>query len=290
MNRKFIVMAVFLLAAFLTPGLEAATRDTDLYWLPVNVTKSGHTIDGIFNFIFWLTAGVFVLTQVAMVWFLIRYRHKDGVKAKYSHGNNRLEIIWTLTPLVVFFALGLYGNRVWNQMRRMPPPEDAIQLDIVAEQYGWHFRYAGADGVLGKTDSGLLSGGNNFGLLPDDPAGKDDIMTYNEMVVPEGKAVRLHLRSKDVIHAFYVPEFRLFQDMVPGKEISWVWFQTDKTGKFQVACNQLCGSGHSKMFAKLSVVTQEEFEKFLLERAPKPSPVDNKVAAMPKAASPASSM
>jgi cytochrome c oxidase subunit 2 len=281
MNRNFLITVILLLGFLFSPELEAATRDTDLYWLPENVTQAGHTIDGIFYFIFWITTAVFILTQLAMVGFLIKFRRREGVKAKYLHGNNRLEIVWTLTPLLFFFALGLYGNRVWNEMRRTPPPAEALQLDIVAEQYGWHFRYAGADGILGKTDSKLMDGGNSFGLLPDDPAGKDDVMTYNEMVIPVDKAVQLHLRSRDVIHAFYVPQFRLYQDMVPGKEISWVWFQTDKTGSFQVACNQLCGSGHYKMFAKLSVVSPAEFGKFLLDRAPKPKTAEKKVAAGP---------
>lgn len=111
-----------------------------------------------------------------------------------------------------------------------------------------------------------MDGGNPFGILPDDPAGADDIKVYNEMVVPIGRPVQMILRSRDVIHSYYVPALRLYQDMVPGKEIDWVWFNTLKGANLQIACNQLCGSGHYKMFAALRVVSDEAFDKFLKER------------------------
>jgi len=91
------------------------------------------------------------------------------------------------------------------------------------------------------------------------------------MVIPVGKAVRLHLGSKDVIHSFYVPEFRLYQDMVPGRVYDFVWFKTDATGHFQLACNQLCGQGHYKMFGKLGVVTQEEYDSWAKGKTPAPA-------------------
>lgn len=248
----------------------AAIRSDDVWWIPENVTVSGEKIDVLFYFIFYVTLIVFILTQIAMVYFMIKYRRQDGVKAVYNHGNNRLEIIWTAIPLVFFLCLGFYGNVSWSEWKRQPIPANALQVDIVAQQFGWNMRYTGPDGILGKTDDKLMDGGNIFGVVVDDSNGKDDIKTYNDMVVPVGIPIHLHLRSIDVIHSFYVPEFRLFQDVVPGKKISWTWFQANKTGDFQIACSQLCGSGHYKMYGKLRVVSQEEFAKWLKEHEPQP--------------------
>jgi cytochrome c oxidase subunit 2 len=117
---------------------------------------------------------------------------------------------------------------------------------------------------------------NPFGIDPNDPDGRDDFTTYNDMVIPVGKAVRLHLGSKDVIHSFYVPEFRLYQDMVPGRVYDFVWFKTDATGQFQLACNQLCGQGHYKMFGKLGVVTPEEYAAWAQGKAPAAATADSR--------------
>ncbi len=260
---RFLIGAVCLVTV---PGVQAAPRTTNLWWLPENISVHGEQIDHIFYIIFWMCLAVFVGTQIAMIWFLIKYRRKPGSQSVYSHGNNTLEVIWTATPLLIFLLLGAYGQKVWYEMRQGGVPEGALVVDIVAEQFGFHFRYAGPDGVFGQTDRALMDGGNPFGILPDDPAGADDIKVYNEMVVPIGRPVQMILRSRDVIHSYYVPALRLYQDMVPGKEIDWVWFNTLKGANLQIACNQLCGSGHYKMFAALRVVSDEAFDKFLKER------------------------
>lgn len=265
--RYLTLIFLFLFSA----TLEAAPRTTNLWWMPENISEGGKEIDFIFYVIFWMCLAVFVGTQAVMIWFMIKYRKKPGVKATYSHGDIKLEVIWTATPLVIFLILGAYSNKVWYDMRQGGIPEGALQVDIVAEQYGFHFRYPGPDGVFGKTDNKLLSGGNPFGMVEGDPAGADDIKVYNEMVIPVGRPIQMILRSRDVIHAYYVPSLRLYQDMVPGKDIDWVWFQTFKGGNFQIACNQLCGSGHYKMFAALRIVSDQEYAKFLEERAVPPA-------------------
>ncbi|GAB4241378.1 MAG: cytochrome c oxidase subunit II [Candidatus Methylacidiphilales bacterium] len=247
-------------------GVQAAPRTTNLWWMPENISVHGEQIDHIFYIIFWMCLAVFVGTQIAMVWFLIKYRRKPGSRSIYSHGNNTLEIIWTATPLLIFLLLGAYSQKVWHEMRQGGIPDGALVVDIVAEQFGFHFRYPGPDGVFGQTDMALMNGGNPFGMVPDDPAGADDVKVYNEMVVPIGRPVQMILRSRDVIHSYYVPALRLYQDMVPGKSIDWVWFNTFKGANLQIACNQLCGSGHYRMFAALRVVPEEAFDNFLKER------------------------
>jgi cytochrome c oxidase subunit 2 len=246
----------------------AEIRETSVWWLPRNVSNFGHEIDFIFYVILWLTGITGILVFSTMIYFIVKYRRRPGVAAIHSHGNNTLEIVWTTIPVFIFLGLAIYGNEMWARMRMEAPPADALQVAVVGEQFGWNLRYPGPDGKLAKMDAAKVSKENPFGIDPNDADGQDDFTTYNDMVIPVGKAVRLHLGSKDVIHSFYVPEFRLYQDMVPGRVYDFVWFNTDATGQFQLACNQLCGQGHYKMFGKLGVVTAEEYETWAKGKAP----------------------
>jgi cytochrome c oxidase subunit 2 len=265
--------------------VQAEIRETSVWWLPRNVSNFGHEIDFIFYVILWLTGVTAVLVFSTMIYFIVKYRARAGVGAIHSHGNNTLEVVWTTIPVFIFLALAIYGNEMWTRMRMETPPNDALQLAVVGEQFGWNLRYPGPDGKLAKMDAQKVGKDNPFGVDPNDPDGRDDFTTYNDMVIPVGKAVRLHLGSKDVIHSFYVPEFRLYQDMVPGRVYDFVWFKTDAIGQFQLACNQLCGQGHYKMFGKLGVVTPEEFAAWAQGKAPtaataasRPVPPDASVA------------
>lgn len=265
--------------------VQAEIRETSVWWLPRNVSNFGHEIDFIFYVILWLTGVTAVLVFSTMIYFIVKYRARAGVGAIHSHGNNTLEVVWTTIPVFIFLALAIYGNEMWTRMRMETPPNDALQLAVVGEQFGWNLRYPGPDGKLAKMDAQKVGKDNPFGVDPNDPDGRDDFTTYNDMVIPVGKAVRLHLGSKDVIHSFYVPEFRLYQDMVPGRVYDFVWFKTDAIGQFQLACNQLCGQGHYKMFGKLGVVTPEEFAVWAQGKAPtaataasRPVPPDASVA------------
>ncbi len=138
----------------------------------------------------------------------------------------------------------------------------------MAKQFAWFIRNPGLDGKLGAFDQKLLSTENTFGLVEGDPdgAGKDDY-TSGELVIPVGRPINVVLRSQDVIHSFYVPEFRMYQDTVPGRQIEWVWFTCDRPGNFQLACSQLCGSGHYNMKAAVKVVSQEDYDKFVKEKS-----------------------
>lgn len=249
------------------PAAVAETRTDNLYWAPPNVTVGGKDIDMLLNFIFWLTLAVFIGTQGVYIYYLIRYRRRPGVKAHYSHGNNYLEVIWTSIPTAIFIILAIVGNRIWFNLHRTPP-EDALRIDVVSYQFGWDFRYAGKDGQLGDASSSLFTIDNKFGVKAEDKAGADDF-TSTELVIPVGKAVNILLRSRDVIHSFYVPEFRLYQDAVPGRTISWVWFEVIRPGNFELACSQLCGTGHYNMKAKIRVLPQEEFDAWYAEKMEK---------------------
>ncbi len=242
--------------------VHAELRQHDVWWFPEAVTKHGHRIDNLLWIIFWLTLAVFILTQAVYIYFIVKYRHRKGVKAVYSHGNNTLEIIWTTIPAVVFIALAVSSDKLWFELRGAAP-KNALSLDIVAYQFGFHVRNPGSDDTLAKYDQlWMEKGTNNFGVNPkeEDPSGRDDYQSENLLTLPVNRPVNVLLRSQDVIHAFYVPEFRMYQDIVPGRLISWVWFTPEKTGHYALACNQLCGSGHYNMQAKVDVVSQEEYD------------------------------
>ncbi len=256
--RSSLSLALFI---FCVLPAAAAERTGNLFWTPESVTVGGEKIDQLLNFIFGLTLAAFILTQTVYIIYLIRYRKRPGHKAHYSHGNNVLEFWWTAIPTAIFLVLAIWSNRVWFELTKTPPPADALVVDIVSYQFGWDMRYPGADGALGASDVKRISLENKFGLDPEDATGADDF-TSTEFVIPVGKPVHVLLRSRDVIHSFYVPEFRLYQDAVPGRTIKWVWFQTTKTGEFELACSQLCGTGHYNMKARIRVVPQEEFDKW----------------------------
>jgi cytochrome c oxidase subunit 2 len=254
-------------ALFLATPAFAEQRSGNIWGLPPCVTVHGEKIDSLFMIIFWLTAAIFVVTQVTYIYFLIAYRKRPGHKAFYSHGNDRLEIIWTTAPTIVFLALAIYGNRLWEEIHR-PAPSSSLVVDVSSYQFGWQMRYPGVSGKLAPIDVRHISDQNPFGTDPADPLTAQDVIA-SELVIPVGRPVHLLLHSRDVIHSFYVPEFRLYQDCVPGRTIGWVWFQATRTGNFQLACNQLCGTGHYNMKAPIRVVTEEEFQKWLKPRQEK---------------------
>ena len=254
--------AVLLILGGAAP-LHAETRSFNMWWAPECVTKGGHETDKLLMLIFWLTLAVLILKKTFYIVFLVKYRYRKGVKAVYSHGNNKLELIWTATPALIFIVLAAWSDRVWLQLRG-PAPDGKLTLDLVAYQFGFHIRNPGVDGKLGAYNQGWIQkGSNNFGTDPthDDPNGHDDYQSENQVTLPVNKPVQFVLRSQDVIHAFYVPEFRMYQDIVPGMTIDWVWFTPEKEGHYALACNQLCGSGHYNMQAKIDVVSQADYDK-----------------------------
>ena len=281
-TSRFLSVAGFGASILMAVGAFAEQRNGNIYGLPPCVTTTGMQIDSIIKMIFWLTGVVFVLTQGVYIYYLIVYRRRPGVPAHYSHGNNTLEIIWTTIPTVIFLALAIYSNRVWEEIHR-PAPENALTIDVSCYQYGWEMRYPGVSGKLAPMDIRKISMQNHWGTNPEDPRTAEDVIS-SELVIPIGRPVHVLLHSRDVIHSFYVPEFRLYQDCVPGRTIGWVWFQATQLGDFQLACNQLCGTGHYNMKAPIRIVTEEEFQKWLTPRQQKNAGILPPVPSAPVAA------
>ncbi len=235
------------------------------WWMPVDISTHGYRLDHQLVLTLILTGVIFVLAQLGLALFLWKYRDRgDGRKATYSHGNNKLEATWTVAAAILFIGLNLMGYRIWADMYFLGAAPGALRIEVMGQQFAWYFRYAGPDGQFGPTRIAKVddAAGNFFGLDRDhDPASKDDIVTAT-LGVPVNRPVEVILRAKDVTHGFYVRELRIQQDAVPGMEIP-IHFTATKVGRYEIACNQLCGLGHYKMRAFLQVMTQEDYDQWL---------------------------
>jgi len=239
------------------------------WWLPTGMSAAAPAIDHQFFVTFILMGIVFVLAQCALGYFVWKYRDRAGAaKATYSHGNTKLEIIWTTLTAILFVGMNLMGSPIWAAQRFDPAASGAIPVEVTGMQFAWYFRYAGLDGKFGKTDLHMVdpSAGNEsaIGLDTADPASKDDVVA-GTMYLPVGREVDLNLRAVDVIHSFFVPSMRFKQDAVPGLSIH-MHFTPTAVGDYEIACAELCGLGHYKMHGMLKVVSQEDFDKWLAAR------------------------
>jgi cytochrome c oxidase subunit 2 len=173
---------------------------------------------------------------------------------------------WWLTGLTSVGVAGMLtpGLFVWDKF--VTVPEDATEFEVLAQQWQFSFRLPGKDGVLGTSDSRNISSENPFGLNPNDPAGQDDVLVESDEVrLPLDRSVKVLLRSIDVLHDFYVPEFRAKMDMVPGM-VTYYWFIPTRTGTFDVLCFELCGVGHYTMRAKVVVEQESAYQAWLAEQ------------------------
>ena len=187
-----------------------------LYSPPAPITDIGRAVDEQYTVTLWVTAVVFVLSQLGIAYAVWRFRD-HGQRAHFSRGNNTMEFIWTTATLILFLGLGILGRRAWAEVRFTPPAADAVQVEVTENQFVFNFRYPGPDGKFGRLDAKQISAstGNPLGIDSNDPAGKDDIVVPT-LTVPVNRQVELHVTSQDVIHNFFVRELRLQQDAVPG--------------------------------------------------------------------------
>jgi len=232
---------------------------------PPSITPVGREIDHQYDLTLAVTATVFILSQLGLAWVVFCYRDR-GQRAKYSHGNNTMEILWTSATAILFIGLGLMGYKAWGAVRFTQAAPDAVQIEVTANQFVFNFRYPGPDGKFGKLDPKQISAstGNPLGIDANDPIGRDDIVVPT-LTVPVNREIELLIRSQDVIHNFYVRELRLQQDAVPGLVIP-VHFTANKIGRYEIVCTQLCGLGHYRMRSFLDVVTQSDYENFLKQQ------------------------
>jgi cytochrome c oxidase subunit 2 len=234
-----------------------------------------------------------------MAVFLVKYRYKPGRRSVFIHGNNTLESVWTLIPTVILAVLAVLSQDSWSRMKYEPSPgDDPLRVRVIAMQFKFYFQYPGPDGELGDVDASLIDstlGASRIremvGMVPDDAKGEDDVI-LDMLVVPKDRTVIAEMISIDVIHSFFLPNFRVKQDVVPGMTTS-VWFNSSRTSAevvgrnpaaptleyfdteinqsvlvsdakpFDIVCAELCGAQHYTMRGRLFVVSEPEFNQYI---------------------------
>ena len=250
--RHFLlrVLATLLFLAVPVLGVWTFVKAKDWgLWFPEALSSYGDSIDFLFYVILWMVTVTFVGTEMLLVWFVFRYSKKDPTRATYTHGNHTLEMVWTAIPALLLIFVAFSQMKAWTTVK-IHFPEDGPYtvekplMEVYASQFDWRVRYPDAQG--------------NFG-------GADVIEVPYDITVPANTKVVLRLKSRDVLHSFFVPVFRLKQDAVPGMEIP-VWFEATKPGDYDLICAELCGWGHYKMAGKIHVLPPDEFERWLAEK------------------------
>lgn len=253
----------------------------------------------------WITLGVIffvqAITQFILHYFAFIYRGKKDRKAVFYAENDKLEFVWTIIPVIVLSGLILYGLYAWNNIMHYDEEEEVLYVEVYAKQFGWDFRYGGDDNVLGKANVRFIEGINVVGVDMSDPNAQDDVMS-KELRLPVGKKVVLKMRSQDVLHSAYFPQFRAQMNTVPGMVTQFIMTPSvttadmrereeiiDKVNKINevrnerskvlvskgeeglqpytfdyiLLCNKICGRSHYNMQAKIVVETPEEFNSWL---------------------------
>jgi cytochrome c oxidase subunit 2 len=247
---------LFALAALFCIGAFAYSPFNPDWWLPNSPSEPYHTIstfgreiDSLFIIILVITGITFIGTQVALVWAAFRFVDVTDAEgrpvrpATYFHGSQRLEVIWTIIPASILVFIALYQMGTWAAIKfRSAAPKVQALAEVTGRQFQWVMAYPGPDGRLNTAD---------------------DLHLVNDLHFVKGKTALIYLKSSDVLHSFFLPQMRIKQDAVPGLSIP-VWFDSDRAGKYDLACAELCGWGHYKMRGNVTVhETQSEFDDWM---------------------------
>jgi cytochrome c oxidase subunit II len=232
------------------------------WWTPI--ASNWGRIDDTIIITFWITGVVFTAIVLFMAYCVFRFRHREGRRAAYEPESRKLESWLAIVTALGVVAMLAPGLLVWNQF--VSVPNGTSEIEVVGQQWQWSFRLPGKDGRLGTSDIRYVSPDNPLGLSPNDPDGKDDVVILgSELHLPVGKPVKVLLRSIDVVHDFYVPEFRAKMDLMPGL-VTYFWFIPTRTGTFEILCGGFCGVGHPYMRGKVVVETEHDYQAWLLKQ------------------------
>ena len=233
-------------------------------WWLTPIASNWHYIDATITATFWITGTVFSAVVLFTAYCVFRFRHKEGRKAAYEPENKRLESWLAVVTGIGVAAMLAPGLFVWSQF--VTVPSDASAFEAVGQQWNWSFRLPGKSGRLGTSDVKYISPDNPLGLNPNDPNGQDNVVIVgDDLHLPVGKPVQVLLRSVDVVHDFYVPEFRAKMDLMPGI-VTRFWFTPTRTGTFEILCAGFCGVGHPQMRGKVVVDTANDYQAWLLKQ------------------------
>ncbi len=272
-RREAIATAVVLVALAVASVIVGADR-----WLPELASRHGAGIDTMLIFLLVATGALFLAGHVILGVFVWRSSGRRKVAARMASPRTEHRVGFGLALVIALVAEGavlVIGLPVWAEFYATAPPADAVHVEVVAQQFAWNVRYPGEDGKFGPTSIGLVDeAANPIGLMRDEPEAADDIITINRIYLQVDRPARITLKAKDVLHSFFVPQFRVKQDAVPGMTID-LWFVPTQTGSYELACTELCGLGHYRMRGMVEVVSSEEFDEWLRENKPDPEQADD---------------
>lgn len=274
-NNKQLALIFASLGIFLFIYVVVSAYKNYHKFLPVSASEQGVWIDQVMNITLILTGVVCLITNFLLFYFVYKFQYKKGRRAYYFPDDNKLELLWTIVPAIVLIVLVGYGLQKWFKVYS-DAPSDAITIEATAEQFAWTIRYPGTDNQLGKRDFTLCNAENKLGVNWNDNKSHDDYIA-DEIVLPVNKPVLVKIGALDVIHNFYLAEFRMMLDAVPGVPTQF-WFRPTITTEemrvikgdpefdYMLACNQLCGTGHFNMKKTVKIVSVEEYKKWAAEQ------------------------
>ena len=261
-RQKGISMKTALALVVLVIGSVVFHLLSPWWWTPI--ATNWVFMDNMISLTFWITGFVYVVILLFVAYCVYKFRYREGRVAAYEPENNKLETWLTVLTSLGVAALLAPGLVVWFQF--VTVPEDATEVEVVGQQWSWSFRLPGADGKLGTADNRLISDDNILGINPEDPYGQDDIVIDgDDLHLAVGQPVKMLLRSVDVLHNFYVPEFRAKMDMVPGM-ITYYWMEPTRVGTYDVLCAELCGTGHAYMRGTVLIDSDEDYALWISEQ------------------------
>ncbi len=234
-------------------------------WYSTPIASNWSNIDSTIELTFWMTGGVYVAVLGFMTYCVIRFKNKDGRRAAYEPESKKAEVILTVLTTIGVAGLLAPGLIVWDDY--VSPPEDAMPIEAMGQQWYWSFRLPGEDGILGTTDARNINADNPFGMNKNDPNGQDDILIEgDDLHLDYDKPVKFLLRSIDVLHNFYVPQFRAKMDLVPGM-VTFYWIKPTVAGNYEILCAELCGVGHHAMRGFVQVDESDAYKNWLNEQS-----------------------
>ena len=244
---------------------------------PPIASVHGHAMEKMFWTTMLVIGVAFVITQGLLFVYSYQYQHRDDRRAYFFSHNNKIEVIWTIIPAIVMAALIFAGWKAWTRITG-PAPKDAVVLELMGKQFNWLVRYPGRDMKLGVVNYRLIDASNEFGFDLSDKAAMDDFVA-SEIHVPKGHPVLIKIRSRDVLHAVYMPHFRVQMYAVPGMPTRFWFTPTTTTDEmraklgnpnfdYELACNQICGKGHFAMKLKIVVDEPTEYVAWFAKQAP----------------------
>ena len=255
-------MVVALILVVVAVGSVVFHLISPWWWTPI--ASNWGFIDTTIEITFWVTGVVYVAIILFVAYCIWRFKYREENRAEYEPENPKVE--WWLTGLTTLGVIVMLAPGLWAWNDFITVPDDATEIEVIGQQWQWSYRLPGKGGVLGTSDTRNITDDNPLGINPKDPNGKDDILIQGDALhIPIGKPVKMLLRSIDVLHDFYVPQFRAKVDMVPGT-VTYFWFTPTRTGTFDVLCAELCGVGHHVMRGNVVIDTQNDYEVWLSEQ------------------------